>query len=65
MLSDLPVGSGWSYRLKKENTNALTVRGRRFRKWLLGSAITFAVYVLAGFFVLPPILKWQMKKQPV
>ena len=49
--------------MNRENAKALTVRRRRFRKWLLGSATVFALYVLVGFFVLPPILKWQMKKQ--
>ena len=33
------------------------------RQWLLRGAIAFAAYTLVGFFLLPPIIKWQMLKR--
>ena len=35
----------------------------RARKWLLWLTLTFAAYSLIGFFLLPPIIKWQMLKR--
>lgn len=35
----------------------------RARKWLERLSLTFAAYSLIGFFLLPPIIKWQMTKR--
>ena len=35
----------------------------RARKWLLRLSLAFVAYSLIGFFLLPPILKWQMLKR--
>jgi hypothetical protein len=32
-------------------------------KWLRWTAIAFVVYTLTGFFIVPAIIKWQMRKQ--
>ncbi len=47
-------------RMKPAFLNWLRPRGR---KWLLRLSLTFAVYSLIGFFLLPPIIKWQMTKR--
>ncbi len=36
---------------------------RRARLWLLWGAAAFILYTLIGFFLLPPIVKWQLTKQ--
>ena len=43
--------------MKAEFLNRLSLRRH---KWLLRSAVAFVVYTLVGFFLLPPIIKWQM-----
>ncbi len=35
----------------------------RVRKWFLRLSLAFLAYSLIGFFVLPPIIKWQMLKR--
>jgi hypothetical protein len=37
--------------------------GPRPRRWLLRLGVAFALYSLAGFFLLPPLLKWQLVKR--
>ena len=46
--------------MKPEFLNRLPPRGR---KWLLRLSLAFAAYSLIGFFLLPPIIKWQMVKR--
>ncbi len=35
----------------------------RARKWLVRCGVAFVVYLLVGFFLVPPLLKWQIRKQ--
>jgi hypothetical protein len=35
----------------------------RRRKWIVRLAIAFLLYLVVGFLVLPPIIKWQLRKQ--
>ncbi len=39
------------------------IKRSRWRKRLVWAAAAFLVYTLAGFFVLPPVIKWQMLKR--
>ena len=50
-------------RMKHAKAKVLNVLPPRARKWLVRGGVAFVCYLLAGFFLLPPILKWQMKKQ--
>src|SRR5688572_13072135 len=33
------------------------------RRWVFGLALAFVAYSIIGFFILPPIIKWQLVKQ--
>ena len=46
--------------MKPNFLNHLPPRGR---KWLLRLSLAFVAYSLIGFFLLPPIIKWQMVKR--
>ena len=46
--------------MKPDLLNRLPPRGR---KWLLRLSLAFVAFSLIGFFLLPPIIKWQMLKR--
>jgi hypothetical protein len=47
-------------RVKPKILNSIPPRVRKILFWC---AVAFVVYTLVGFFLLPPIIKWQMLKQ--